>query len=590
MESKNISPAVIKRLPRYYRYLGDLLKSGIDRISSKDLSEKMQVTASQIRQDLNNFGGFSVNEFLKKGKVLPVLNDKGEILKGVNATKELIRNLKMYPPICLENVDKKLYSEKLAYHENLLEKRHRDIIDSYNKLISKSFMYSNNKYNINNIIDVISGGIFISDSEFYLLKKLNPRHLFFELFGIKKKRNYIYMIQNDTGYILRGSRNYYYGLAFRSNKGDIDKNLAEKINYNYFEFLNQVVNKMRNYKYVNNYIDRKILLGIMDNIRNMLLVFINVIIQKYVGENNVVVNLESENFKKITNIILKNLKFMYRELFFGNYYNLYNEYLSFLEVEVIGKFKKIYLEEYNSLESSFNYKKAYRVWRETDSFLENVMVIENTISNFSISKSCNFYGMRYGAIELPFIMKMILDEKFKQNNKNKYFIISSKNNYFLNHSDNNRLKYQSYEIKTENINNLQKSQNIILEDNILTGRTLQVVINDFLDNNIYIDKLIIVRYPTLNRIEHMMIKGGHGCPNTDLFSNKIIGLISPAPYSKFNQVYEVRTLKNLYKDELGVFNTTRHAIVRFLYKNKDFAIGSEVDYLVKGAENEYIRY
>ena len=58
MESKNISPAVIKRLPRYCRYLGDLLKSGIDRISSKELSERMQVTASQIRQDLNNFGGF----------------------------------------------------------------------------------------------------------------------------------------------------------------------------------------------------------------------------------------------------------------------------------------------------------------------------------------------------------------------------------------------------------------------------------------------------------------------------------------------------------------------------------------------------
>ena len=58
MESKNISPAVIKRLPRSYRYLGDLLKSGIDRISSTELSERMQVTASQIRQDLNNFGGF----------------------------------------------------------------------------------------------------------------------------------------------------------------------------------------------------------------------------------------------------------------------------------------------------------------------------------------------------------------------------------------------------------------------------------------------------------------------------------------------------------------------------------------------------
>ena len=55
---KKISSAVINRLPRYYRYLGDLLENDITRISSKELSEKMNITASQIRQDLNNFGGF----------------------------------------------------------------------------------------------------------------------------------------------------------------------------------------------------------------------------------------------------------------------------------------------------------------------------------------------------------------------------------------------------------------------------------------------------------------------------------------------------------------------------------------------------
>ena len=55
---KKISQSVINRLPRYYRYLGELQTNGIERISSKDLSEKMQVTASQIRQDLNCFGGF----------------------------------------------------------------------------------------------------------------------------------------------------------------------------------------------------------------------------------------------------------------------------------------------------------------------------------------------------------------------------------------------------------------------------------------------------------------------------------------------------------------------------------------------------
>ena len=58
MEAKHISKAVIKRLPRYYRYLGELLEDNVERISSNDLSKKMRVTASQIRQDLNNFGGF----------------------------------------------------------------------------------------------------------------------------------------------------------------------------------------------------------------------------------------------------------------------------------------------------------------------------------------------------------------------------------------------------------------------------------------------------------------------------------------------------------------------------------------------------
>lgn len=58
MEEKKISSAVIRRLPRYYRYLGELMETGVQRISSKELSARMKVTASQIRQDLNNFGGF----------------------------------------------------------------------------------------------------------------------------------------------------------------------------------------------------------------------------------------------------------------------------------------------------------------------------------------------------------------------------------------------------------------------------------------------------------------------------------------------------------------------------------------------------
>ena len=58
MQEKNISKSVIRRLPRYNRFLEELLREGKEKISSRELSERMRLTASQIRQDLNCFGGF----------------------------------------------------------------------------------------------------------------------------------------------------------------------------------------------------------------------------------------------------------------------------------------------------------------------------------------------------------------------------------------------------------------------------------------------------------------------------------------------------------------------------------------------------
>ena len=78
MADKKISAAVIKRLPRYYRYFSELLDNGIERISSGELSKQMKVTASQIRQDFNNFGGFGQQGY---GYNVPYLkNEIGKIL------------------------------------------------------------------------------------------------------------------------------------------------------------------------------------------------------------------------------------------------------------------------------------------------------------------------------------------------------------------------------------------------------------------------------------------------------------------------------------------------------------------------------
>ena len=87
MSKSLVSSPVIKRLPRYYRFLGELDRQGIIRISSRELSERMGVTASQIRQDLNCFGGFGQQGYGYNVKELHAAI--AEIL-GINAGNKTI--------------------------------------------------------------------------------------------------------------------------------------------------------------------------------------------------------------------------------------------------------------------------------------------------------------------------------------------------------------------------------------------------------------------------------------------------------------------------------------------------------------------
>jgi len=99
-QKKNVSSAVIRRLPRYYRYLSDLLKNDITRISSKELSARMGITASQIRQDLNCFGGFGQQgygynvELLYKeiGKILGLHNNFQTVIIGAGNMGRALAN------------------------------------------------------------------------------------------------------------------------------------------------------------------------------------------------------------------------------------------------------------------------------------------------------------------------------------------------------------------------------------------------------------------------------------------------------------------------------------------------------------------
>ena len=108
-KKKNVSMAVIITMPKYYRYLGELVKNDVDRISSKELGEKIGFTASQIRQDLNNFGdfgqqgyGYNVKELHNQiGAILGVGKEYNAVLIGAGNIGQAIANYSRFTDIGL---------------------------------------------------------------------------------------------------------------------------------------------------------------------------------------------------------------------------------------------------------------------------------------------------------------------------------------------------------------------------------------------------------------------------------------------------------------------------------------------------------
>lgn len=99
-EKNYVSEAVMRRMPKYYRYLTDMEANGIERISSKELSQSMGLTASQIRQDFNCFGGFgqqgygyNVSELRQEiHKILGLTNDNNFIVIGAGNLGQALAN------------------------------------------------------------------------------------------------------------------------------------------------------------------------------------------------------------------------------------------------------------------------------------------------------------------------------------------------------------------------------------------------------------------------------------------------------------------------------------------------------------------
>ncbi len=509
--------------------------------------------------------GYSVDKTSgKSDSCFPIFDNEGNILTGVDATLYLMKKVKLLTTVCLEKASKDEYTYKYAQIEKEIILERNKYLHIFNNIINANFNVING---INGLFDEFSGSIKIPMYEWILLKN----SFFKNLWATNENDNLCYSIRDDNNYLLRGSKTYYYFLANRQSINDNDLTTKQNVltwYINYLNFFSESLNAINLSDNLNEQINKKFILGILDNCRNVLLILINhMLVSKY-NDENILLNLSIENnnaFCEIYNVLLIIENLMANLCFNVNF--IFNKEEIFNAVKNTCFVLKKDFEVFKDSPDKGNYSKEFRTYREIDNFAENYITVclYNEKNNNLNNSVC---GLSYGGIELPLISKVINDNYIDN------VLILKFNKCVSGYANKQLLDLRNFNIYDfggiEGLDKLNTSNIDLFDDNVLTGKTLQLAINSLYDCGISVNNICIVRYPSVNRIDQMFMKG-HSAVDFKLFFDYINGLCFNSPYS-----WRDHNKNNSYEDSLGVFDLNRKKIIECLLKNHDYMELSEV--------------
>lgn len=520
---------------------------------------------------LNCNQGYSVDKTSgSNDSCFPIFDDYGNVLKGVEATLKLVKSAKILPTVSLEKADKDTYKYNLAKAESNIVSVRQSLLKKYNNLISSNF---NNCNGIDDLFDKESGSIIIPMYEMELLQNSPLKDFWIS----SENGSLIYSLRDNNNYLLRGSKTYYYFISNRIsiNRKDITSK-EDVISWykNNEKFLNDSINVILSTENLNNQINKKLLLGVLDNCRNILLVLINhYLVSNYFDKNILFdISLEGENRNnKLYNTIMEIERLM-SGICFESQYIVDKE----KTIEIINNTRKVLLNNMTQeldTDDEKDYSKNYRAYREIDNFAENYIAVSLYKEKCDNNRFANACGLSYGGIELPILAKIV-----DQNRIEKLLILKF-NKEVSGYKNKQLLDLRKFNIKNFNglINSefFENSNVDLFDDNILTGKTLQIAINALYDCNINVNNICIVRYPSINRIDQMFLDNPSAV-DYNLFFNYIYGLCFSSPYSWKDNNWKNEKGETDYTDSLGVFDLNRKKIVECLIKNHDYKEESEV--------------
>lgn len=355
---------------------------------------------------LNCKQGYSVDKTSgSNDKCFPVFDENGNVLTGVDATLELIKRAKILPTVCLEKADKQNYKLNFAVAERSIVLGRKKLLNKYNDLININF---NENDGMDALFDKSSGSIKIPMYEW----EINQSNPLKEFWSFEKNQCFKYLIRDDCNYLLRGSSTYYYFISNRISENGKDitsRNDVLAWHNNYIKFFYDANEALLETKDINSIFNKKLLLGILDNCRNVLLVIMNHKLVHYGVNDNILLDIslkENRTFFDIYDTLLKVEENMSNICFKSEFF-IDKDFICSL----VTKTKDLLIDnlrDENLLEEKDDYSKDYRAYREIDNFGENYTAVSlyqekrNNKNDF-----INACGLSYGGIELPIIAKIV---------------------------------------------------------------------------------------------------------------------------------------------------------------------------------------
>lgn len=481
------------------------------------------------------------------------------IYKDLNS---IFNEFNIVPKLFVSNFDTNMYRNNLVKIEHQRDILKNKLFKKYDTIFKKNFKVING---LNDIFEWYTGAVYFKNYEWEEIQDNSLK----TLFQTYEKSSFIYSLPLDDGIILRSANIYYY---FSTDVSRFEKPTLEQIK-KWFDncdiFYDNCLDALSNYKIRNNY-DIRLLLGVIDNLRNIILLLLNCELL-FNDQNDFIYSLnynKPDINKYIENV--KEYQELYRNLCLNRPVNI--NVISKI-INLIKQLKKSSNNTKNNIckiNNSYILSKCFNPLREIDNYFENYIICEYSINEILKKNNyseINIVGVLYGGLELPLIISN--NEIFR-----KKINISL---VFQNHG-----MYLDRQVKDKSIitNELKKYgllnetiPTIIIDDNMMSGVTMQLIYNQLkIQNKLNIKNIVVIRHPNINRLPQL--KHFNMAMNLKMIDKMIFGLISDTPYTK---IKENTNYNNMFVNELNIFSIMTEVFLKALYINNSFIKDSQVD-------------